>query len=364
MIKQTNDLEAASTVDTVVLDKTGTLTTGQFAVSKLAPNEGVSGADLLQAAADTEAQSNHPLAVSILDTARQAKIVPDADARHEEFHGRGVKASTGSGELYAGRATWIIELNPSVEEQVRKVEEKIEGMSGVHVMRGETYLGAVGLEDRLRYNAKGVIEKLRELGIRQIAVFTGDRFSVAKRVGVTTGADAVEAECLPEEKHQLINGLGSKGRRVMMVGDGINDGPSLAAADVGVAMGLSGSDIAANSAGIALMNDDLSRVPFLIMLGRKTRTIVAQNIALSILVALIGLVIAATGQIGLGAAAFYHFLGDVIVIGNSFRLIRFGEEYASSTQQIPGEPGGEIEMPGKRPGSATLRAGAPSTATG
>jgi len=361
MIKQTNDLEAASTVDTVVLDKTGTLTTGQFAVSKLAPAEGVSGADLLQAAADAEAQSNHPLAVSILDTAKQARVTPNPDARHEELHGRGVKATGEGFEIFAGRPTWLAEINEGIKGEIESVESKIEGMSGVHVMRNGQYLGAVGLEDRLRYNAKGVLEKLRDLGIRQIAVFTGDRFSVAKRVGLTVGADSIEAECLPEEKHQLVNDLTAKGRRVLMVGDGINDGPSLAAADVGVAMGLSGSDIAANSAGIALMNDDLSRIPFLIMLGRKTRTIVAQNIALSIMVALIGLIIAATGQIGLGAAAFYHFLGDVIVIGNSFRLIRFGEDYANATQSLGADMVAQ-NAEGNRAGSAQLRnTGTPAT---
>jgi cation transport ATPase len=145
--------------------------------------------------------------------------------------------------------------------------------------------------------------------------------------------------------------MGKAGFRTLMVGDGINDGPSLAEADVGVAMGLEGSDIAANSAGVALMNDDLSRVPFLIELARRTRAITAQNIIASVIIAVVGLVLAASGRLtsigalALPVAAFYHFAGDIFVIGNSFRLFRFGEEHAEA------EKGGEITALGKRAGS-------------
>lgn len=333
MIKKTSVLEAAADVDTIVFDKTGTLTTGRFAVSRLAPAEGVSGAQLLQAAADAEQHSNHPLALSIMQTAQQARITPAADEGYEEIHGNGVRTRTPAGEINAGRARWLLTLNPSIEASLRTVEGKIEGMSGVHIMRDGQYLGAVGLEDRLRYNAKSVVEHLRELGARSISVFTGDRFAVAKRVGMTVGVDNVEAECLPEEKHELIQRLVKKGSRVLMVGDGINDGPSLAAADVGVAMGLHGSDIATNSAGVALMTDDIGRVPFLVALARKSRAVIGQNIIASVIIAIIGLALAATGQFevvgGLGAAALYHFVADIFVIANSFRLIRFGEEFAA-----------------------------------
>jgi P-type E1-E2 ATPase len=247
-------------------------------------------------------------------------------------HGRGVQAETAAGTLHAGRSAWLVELNPAIAPLVAAVEEKIDGMSGVHVMLGDRYLGAVGLEDRLRRNAPEVITRLRELGVRRIAIFTGDRLPVAKRVGQSVGVDAIEAECLPEEKHAELKYLLQKGHRCLVVGDGINDGPILASADVGVAMGLSGSDIATNSAGVALMNDDLRLVPFLVEIALRTRAIVTQNIVAALVLAVIGLALAATGQIQIWVTPFYQAAAYIFVIANSLRLVRFGEDFADSEQ--------------------------------
>ncbi len=339
LIKEVNYLEATASVDAIVMDKTGTITTGRFEVSRLAPAPGVEGAELLAAAANGEQHSNHPLAQSIMRTARQARVEVDGSNDYEEIHGRGVRSRTSMGQLCVGRATWIREISPQVAGEMAAVEQKIEGMSSVHVLRDGKYLGAVGLEDKVKPGTANVINHLRELGVRTIAIFTGDRLSVATRVGQAVGVDAIEAECLPEEKHEQIKQLVAQGYRTMMVGDGINDGPSLAAADVGVAMGLSGSDIATNSAGVALMTDDLNRIPFLIELSRRTRTIIAQNIAASIVIVLIGLVIAATGKLEVWEAGLYHFAGEIFVFANSFRLFRFGENFteaedAQKTQQV------------------------------
>jgi Zn2+/Cd2+-exporting ATPase len=340
MIKQTRTLEAAANIDTVVMDKTGTLTTGHFAVSRLAPAADVPGAVLLQAAADGEQHSNHPLAKSILETANKARIVPAVIEDYQEVHGRGViahasarsAADTSGGDIYVGRANWLIEVNPDIAADVAAVESRIEGMSGVHVMQGGHYLGAVGLEDKLRPSAPEVVEKMRKLGIRRVCIFTGDRLAVATRVGQAVGVDSIEAECLPEEKHEELKYLISKGHRTLVVGDGINDGPILATADVGVAMGLSGSDIATNSAGVALMNDDLRLIPFLLELARKARAAVAQNIAVSLLLAVAGLALAATGNVQLWATPIFYLLGPVFVILNSLRLVRFGEDYSHAEQ--------------------------------
>ncbi|MCP4833271.1 MAG: cation-translocating P-type ATPase [Phycisphaera sp.] len=332
MIKQTRTLESAATVDTVVMDKTGTLTTGRFAVGRLAPAEGVDGATLLQAAADAEQSSNHPLARSILETAEKARITPARIEDYKEAHGRGVSAQRADGIIRAGRGAWLKELSPSISDRMDAVEEKIAGMSSVHVMLGDRYLGAVGLEDKLRRNAGDVIQHLRKLGIRRICIFTGDRLDVAKRVGMTVGVDSVEAECLPEEKHSELKSLIAKGHRTLVVGDGINDGPILASADVGVAMGLSGSDIATNSAGVALMQDDLRHVPFLLEIARRTKSIITLNIAASLFLAVVGLALAATGNINIWVTPFYQAVAYLFVILNSLRLVRFGEDFAEDEQ--------------------------------
>lgn len=350
LMKSTETLEAAGSIDTVVLDKTGTLTTGRFAVSRLAPREGIEGATLLAAAATAEQHSNHPLALAIMETARAARVdITDTDDA-EEVHGLGVRVA-GDRDLYAGRAKWLLNLNPHIADQVAAVEERIEGMTGVHVMEKGQYLGAVGLEDRVRRKADVAVADLRDVGVKQVQMFTGDRHEVAVRVAAAVGIEQVEAECHPEEKHAKIVALTERGRRVMMVGDGINDGPSLAAADVGVAMGLGGTDIAANSAGIALMNDDLSRLPFTLQLARKTRVVIAQNIAAALLIAVVGLVLAATGRLGehsIFIAAVYHSISDIFVIANSFRLVRFGEEYAEPAHAM-GEAGALPSLGGGAP---------------
>lgn len=329
MIKQTSTLEAAADIDTVILDKTGTLTTGHFEVSRLAPVDGVDGAALLQAAADVEQHSNHPLAKSILNTATQARIEPVSVNNFEEVYGRGVIAHTSDADIYAGRGAWLLELNPDIASQMKTVENRIEGMSSVHVMRGTQYLGAVGLEDKLRPHAAEAIEDMRQHGVRHVSIFTGDRLDVAKRVGQAVAVDSIEAECLPEEKHEELRYLIGRGHKTLVVGDGINDGPILATADVGVAMGLSGSDIATNSAGVALMNDDLRNIPFLIALARKAKSIIGQNIGASLVLAVVGLALAATGNINIWFTPFYYALGYVIVIANSLRLIRFGEDFTA-----------------------------------
>ncbi len=335
MIKSTRTLEAAGSIDSIVLDKTGTITTGNFAVSRLVPSDGVEAASLLASAAAAEQHSDHPLAKAILETAQKARVNLVATGDSHELHGLGVEVQVDGGMLRVGRSKWLLEINPAIAKAIEAVESRLEGMSSVHVMLENDYLGAIGLEDSVREQAADTITELRKSGARHIAMLTGDREPVALRVAEIIGVDHVEAECHPEEKHAYVQSLTSHGHRVLMVGDGINDGPSLAAADVGVAMGMGGTDVAANSAGIALMTDDLSRLNFLIQLARKTRVVIVQNVIASLIIAIVGVAFAVSGVFSgpfLIVAAIFHFFGDVFVIGNSFRLVRFGEELGAGAE--------------------------------
>ena len=217
----------------------------------------------------------------------------------------------------------MLELNGEIASKMKVVEERIEGMSSVHIMRGSQYLGAVGLEDKLRPHAAEAIEDMRQHGVRHVSIFTGDRLDVAKRVGQAVAVDSIEAECLPEEKHEELRYLIGRGHNTLVVGDGINDGPILATADVGVAMGLSGSDIATNSAGVALMNDDLRNIPFLIALARKAKSVIGQNIGASLVLAVVGLALAATGNINIWFTPFYYVLESCTIgyILDRFRIM-------------------------------------------
>ena len=157
---------------------------------------------------------------------------------------------------------------------------------------------------------------------------------------------------MPEEKHEELRYLIGRGHKTLVVGDGINDGPILATADVGVAMGLSGSDIATNSAGVALMNDDLRNIPFLIALARKAKSIIGQNIGASLVLAVVGLALAATGNINIWVTPFYYSLGYVVVIANSLRLIRFGEEFTSVVESQRRMEESRIQKPVRQIASA------------
>jgi Cd2+/Zn2+-exporting ATPase len=187
-------------------------------------------------------------------------------------------------------------------------------------------LGWIGLRDAVRPAAKEAVERLNALGIRKICMVTGDNEAVAKQVAAKLGIEEVRAGCLPQEKAAFVEDLRASGNLVAVVGDGVNDAPALAAGDVGIAMGAIGSDVAIHSASVALMNNDLHRVPFLIELARRTRRLMNQNLVLGLLVILGGLYLSTVGILTPIAAAILHSIGSLAVVFNSARLVRSGEE--------------------------------------
>ncbi len=326
LIKNVIHLEYARNLTAVVLDKTGTLTTGELSVTQLKPADNVDGADLLLTAASVEQLSKHPVARAVVDIARKAKMALPAATGFEETMGRGVCGEVDGGSVKVGRRDWLSGHGVDVSVMDKPGFQEPEGLSVLYVARGKKCLGWIGLEDKTRADAREALDELRELGVKNLAVVTGDKSSVAKRVAAEMGCTEVHAEVLPAEKLSLVEDLKKRGHRVMVVGDGVNDAPALAAGNIGVAMGVAGSDVAINSASVALMNNDLKRLPFLIRLSKSTTKVIWQNMLFGVLFIVAAQTLAIWGELSPIGGAILHTFATAVVIFNSARLVRFGED--------------------------------------
>jgi Zn2+/Cd2+-exporting ATPase len=332
LIKSVVDLEAARNLTAIIFDKTGTLTTGQLSVTRLTPVDGVPGAELLKTAAAAEQNSRHPVARAVIEVAKKARLVSPQPDQFEEVAGRGVRAVIAGSTIYVGRAVWLMESKEIGLSQdcISKINEGFtspdaQGMSLLFVVKDGKYLGWLGMEDKTRAEASNAMNQLRELGMKRLIIVTGDRESVAKKVATEMNVE-YKAEVLPQEKLEMVDFLKSRGHRVAVVGDGVNDAPALAAGDISIAMGAAGSDVAIQSARIALMNNNLNRIPFIIRLSRTTTSVIYQNMVIAGLSLLIFIPLAAAGYIGPVTAAILHEISGLIVIFNSARLVRLGED--------------------------------------
>ena len=326
LIKNVADIELAAKINAFVFDKTGTLTTGQLAVSRLAPAGETKPAELLRLAASAEKYSNHPTAKALAQLAGEANVPLTEPKDFAETAGRGVKAQVNGSNVLVGRAQWLKD-NGVAEDFLKSVDlDETEGWSLIFVARDGKCVGWVGLQDKTRAEAKESLAELKEAGVRRIAMISGDRQAVATRVAAEIGCEEAKGDCLPQNKVEFVRSVKSKGYRVAVVGDGVNDAPALAAGDIGIAMGAAGSEVAIHSATIALMNNDLRRLPFLVKLSRSTRTVINQNFAFGALFIISGLTLASLGYLHPIMAAFLHVTGSLIVVFNSARLVRKGEE--------------------------------------
>ena len=321
-VKSVADLEVIRRVTAFVFDKTGTITTGNLSVNRLKPAAGVEGADLLRMAVSAERNSRHPVARAVVAIAAKAKVTP-RDAEHfEEVAGRGVIAVVDGRRVMVGRQNWLEEQG--VDLAAADLAES-EGMSLLFVAVDGQYHGWLGLADAPRTSAAPAIAALGELGVKRRVMITGDRQSPAKRVAEAVAITDYHAEALPGDKLTLVEDLKRAGHVVAVIGDGVNDGPALAAAHVSLAMGAAGSDVAVNSASIALMNNNLDRLPFLVTLSRQTVSVIRQNLIGTLIYILFMLVLLAAGVLTPLWAAIGHGISSIIVIFNSARLVRVGE---------------------------------------
>jgi len=326
LIKNVADIELAAKINAFIFDKTGTLTTGQLAVSRLAPIGDVKPAELLLLAASAERYSNHPTAKALANLAAEAGLPLAEPQDFVETAGRGVKARVNGADVLVGRAQWLKDngIDAAFEKSVDLTET--EGWSLIFIARNGQCAGWVGMQDRTRAEAKEALAELKANGVRRIAMVSGDRQVVATRVAVEIGCEEAKGDCLPQNKVEFVRAVKAKGYRVAVIGDGVNDAPALAAGDIGIAMGAAGSEVAIHSATIALMNNDLRRLPFLIKLSRSTRAVINQNFLFGVLFIVVGLTVTSFGYIGPIAASMLHVAGTMIVIFNSARLVRKGEE--------------------------------------
>jgi Cd2+/Zn2+-exporting ATPase len=326
LIKNVADIELAAKINAFVFDKTGTLTTGQLAVSRLAPLANTKPAELLLLAASAEKYSNHPTAKALAQLANEANVPLPEPKNFAETAGRGVKADINGAAVLVGRAQWLKD-NGVKDDFLKSVDlNETEGWSLIFVARNGQCIGWVGLQDKTRTEAKQSLAELKESGVRRVAMVSGDRQPVATRVAKEIGCEEAVGECLPQNKVEFVRAMKARGYKVAVVGDGVNDAPALAAGDIGIAMGAAGSEVAIHSATIALMNNDLRRLPFLVKLSRSTRAVMNQNFMFGVLFIIGGLTLAAFGKVGPIVAAMLHNVGSLIVIFNSARLVRKGEE--------------------------------------
>ncbi len=326
LVKKGATIEAMAKVTAVAFDKTGTLTFGQPKLTTIQPLGQMSETELLRLAAIAEQLSEHPLGRAVVQAAIERELtIPDPET-FTVLPGLGVRARIDDGEVVIGRPRLLSEQGIPVDADVlaRATNLAAVGRTVILVAHNSQIVGMLVLEDTLRPQASSVITRLKKLGIRTILV-TGDNTATAERIAGELGISEVHAEVLPAQKVEIVKQLQAQGWSVAFVGDGVNDGPALATANVGVAMGLGGTDVAIETAEIALLSDDLTKLPHLLGLARQAMRAIKQNLIFSLSVLAIALGLAIPGILAPVTGALLHELSSIPVIANSARLIGIKE---------------------------------------
>jgi len=320
LIKGSKYVEEMQHINTMVFDKTGTLTEGKLEVTDVLTLNGYSEKEILQIAGSLESKSKHPLAEAVIQYVEESNMDFKDVKAFESITGKGVKGQINGEMFYIGKKSLFRGSPEFPEEEINKLQN--EGKTAILLGNDEHIFGLIGLMDKIRPLSRSTIQGLKERNIKTV-MLTGDNEGVAKAVSSKIGIDKYYASLLPEDKVKIIDELLDKGEYVAMAGDGVNDAPALARSDVGIAMGAIGSDVAIETADIALMQDDISKINYLIDLSRKTMSIVKQNVTSAILIQVLLAVLAVFGFVSLWVAVTFGDMGlTLAVILNALRIGR------------------------------------------
>lgn len=313
--------EIAGKIDTLVIDKTGTLTFGKMKVVEIIGSENIAEIEVLKIAAIAEKYSEHPLAKAVLNFAREKDIeIPDPENFKIEA-GMGVEAKFDDNMICVGRDIYMKNKGVQLGEIIKRAEEQLNsGRTVIYISKNGTAIGFIALEDEIKPDTIRTISSLKKLGLN-IAMLTGDNKNAANSVAGKIGINNVYAELLPHEKQYVVKELKNKGKVIGMVGDGINDAPALALADVGIVMGSAGTDIAIEAADVTLIDDNLTRIIEFIQMSRKVLRRIKMNIFFSIIYNVIGLSLAALGHLTPVFAVIFQEAGCVTVVMSSTLIL-------------------------------------------
>ncbi|GAB4155858.1 MAG: heavy metal translocating P-type ATPase [Candidatus Promineifilaceae bacterium] len=336
LIKGGVHLENLGNLSVIAFDKTGTLTEGKFKITDIVPLNGIHADELLRIAGSVEQQSNHPLAVAVTRAAQARGLILSPANGLENIVGRGVKSEIDGKPILIGSLKLFRERkeHPLDEDVVQIVTQfENEGKTTMAVSQNGRFLGVLALADMPRSHVKETLQALFDLGIKKLVMLTGDNSDVAQQIGKEVGVTDVRANLLPSQKLEAIKKLQSEFGNIAMIGDGVNDAPALAVATVGIAMGGAGTAVALETADVALMADDLGKLPFAVGLSRASRVVIRQNLIISL--GVIGLLILTSvlGLVQLSGAVVLHESSTILVVLNALRLLRYQPVNSSKLNQ-------------------------------